>query len=247
MATSSAVVNAAGYVRVDDAEGDRDRCWRENVVGAATLAAACRARGIAFVTFSSDLVFNGRTRTPYRESERVDPLGIYGWSKAAAERLVLDVLPSALVVRTSAFFGPWDDYNFAWVTLRALRAGVTICVAGDLVVSPTYVPDLVHATLDLLIDGERGVWHLANEGQLSWADLARRVGESADLDCSLIDACPAAQLGFVAARPPFSALGSERGRILRPVDEALAAFLRDRGGAVASGRGAAAPDRAATR
>jgi dTDP-4-dehydrorhamnose reductase len=223
-----AVVNAAGYVRVDDAEDDRERCWRENVVGPTALAAACRDRGIAFVTFSSDLVFNGRACRPYRESAPVDPLGVYGASKAAAERAVIEALPSALVVRTSAFFGPWDDYNFAWTTVAALRAGRAVRAADDLVVSPTYVPDLVDATLDLLIDGERGVWHLANEGAVSWAELARRVAVAGDLDPSLVEACPAADFGWPASRPAFSALGSERGPLLRPVEEALARFFRER-------------------
>ena len=78
------------------------------------------------------------------------------------------------MVRTSAFFGPWDEYNFVTIALRELAAGRTLVASRDAVVSPTYVLDLVHASLDLLIDGERGIWHLANRGALDWAALARR-------------------------------------------------------------------------
>ena len=77
---------------------------------------------------------------------------------------MLDVLPDALVVRTSAFFGPWDAHNFVVRTLDAIQRGEPWRAAADVVVSPTYVPDLVDATLDLLIDSERGIWHLTNDG-----------------------------------------------------------------------------------
>src|SRR5215213_4845278 len=155
-----AVVNTAGYVRVADAEREPDACFRENAAGAETLARACAARGIPLVTFSSDLVFDGRLGRAYVESDPVNPGCVYGASKADAERRVGAAHPGSLIVRTSAFFGPWDRYNFIWAALNAFAAGRTFAAGSD-VVSPTYVPDLVHVTLDLLIDGETGVWHLA--------------------------------------------------------------------------------------
>src|ERR1051325_5249871 len=172
-ATPWAVVNAAGYVRVDDAEADGERCMRENAEGPSVLADACAARGVSLVTFSSDLVFDGESRRPYVESDTVSPLNVYGRSKAEAEARVSAAHPSALVVRTSAFFGPRDEYNFVTLALRSLARGRAFAAASDCVISPTYVPDLVDASLDLLIDGERGVWHLSNRGALSWAELAR--------------------------------------------------------------------------
>lgn len=102
------------------------------------------------------------------KSNPVAPLNVYGLSKAEAERRVLAIFPSALMVRSSAFFGPWDQHNFLTCTLRALAAGQLFTAAIDLVVSPTYVPDLVHTCLDLLIDRESGIWHLSNCGALSW-------------------------------------------------------------------------------
>jgi len=222
-----AVVNAAGYVRVDDAECEPAACFRENRDGPGILAAACAARGIQLVTFSTDLVFDGGRRLPYVESDAVAPLGVYGSSKAQAERRVLELMPSALVVRTSAFFGPWDEYNFVLQALRALAAGGTFVAADDQVVSPTYVPDLVGGSLDLLIDGERGIWHVANQGAWSWADFARGAAEVAGLDPGRIEARPTASLGLVAPRPCYSALGSERGWILPTVGDALGRYLRE--------------------
>jgi dTDP-4-dehydrorhamnose reductase len=196
-----ALVNAAGYVRVDDADADSDRCYRENAAGPAVLAAACAARGVRLVTFSSDLVFDGAQARPYVESDPVAPLCVYGRSKVAAEQNVTAALPSALIIRTSAFFGPWDAHNFVTRTLSALRDGQAVRVPADVVVSPTYVPDLVGATLDLLVDEARGIWHLANVGAVSWADFARLAARTAHVDARRIEECRVADLGWIAARP----------------------------------------------
>jgi dTDP-4-dehydrorhamnose reductase len=223
-----AVINAAGYVRVDDAEHEPDTCLRENVEGPANLAIACAHRGIAFLTFSSDLVFDGIGNSPYIESSSVSPLNVYGRSKAEAEIRVLASLPSSLVVRTSAFFGPWDEYNFVTIALRQLAAGKTFVAAEDAIISPTYVPDLVNASLDLLIDHECGVWHLANKGEITWADLARLAAQLAGVNTDRIEARPLEDLGLVAPRPTYSVLGSERGGLLPNLDDAIARYFSER-------------------
>ena len=222
-----AVVNAAGYVRVDDAENDADRCWRENAKGPETLAALCARDGVKLVTFSSDQVFDGKAGAPYVESDGTSPLNVYGRSKAEAEAMVLGALPLALVIRTSAFFGPWDEHNFVTVALRSLASGQSFRAADDSVVSPTYVPDLVHATLDLLIDNEQGIWHLANAGATTWADLARRAAKLAEIDAGPLEACSTRSLHLAAPRPLYSVLTSERGTLLPSLDDALLRYLRE--------------------
>jgi dTDP-4-dehydrorhamnose reductase len=223
-----AVINAAGYVRVDDAERDAEKCFRENSTGAATLAAFCQQRGVRLLTFSSDLVFDGQKRSPYVESDTPAPLSTYGQSKAEAERRVLSTMPDALVVRTSAFFGPWDDYNFVTMSLAALLSGKAVGAAADCVVSPTYVPDLVAAALDLLLDGESGICHLANGGEITWADLARKAAALADLDAGLVRPCAVAELNLAAPRPRYTALGSERASIMPALDDALPRYFAAR-------------------
>ena len=220
-----AVVNTCGYVRVDDAENDMERCQRENTHGAATLASACAQHGVHLTTFSSDLVFDGRNERPYVESDTPNPLNVYGRSKLDAERAVLANHPGALVVRTSAFFGPWDGHNFVTHALDALERGAPFVAASDLTISPTYVPDLVHACLDLAVDREAGIWHLANKGELSWAELARRAAELAGVDAATLEAKPATEFGFTAARPAYSSLHSERGALLPALDDALRRYV----------------------
>lgn len=222
-----AVVNAAGYVRVDDAEREPERCFRENAQGPGALAQVCARLGLPLLTFSSDLVFDGEQDRPYHEADPALPLNVYGRSKAEAERLVLAHCPRSLVVRTSAFFGPWDEYNFVTVALRTLAAGQRFRAADDAIVSPTYVPDLVNACLDLLIDGESGIWHLANQGQISWAALARRMAQAAGLDPRRVIACRQDELALPARRPRYSVLSSERGILLPPLDRALERYLAE--------------------
>jgi dTDP-4-dehydrorhamnose reductase len=212
-----AIINTAGFVRVADAEREKDACLKANAVGPEKLAKACSAAGVKLVTFSSDLVFDGQLGRAYCEDDKICPANTYGLSKAKAEQQVLGALEDALVVRTSAFFGPWDQYNFAWNTLAALARGEPVRVGRNTAVSPTYVPDLCHATLDLLVDGETGIWHLANQGQLSWHEFATQVAERAGYDASLV--LP------IEDQPANTALTSARGIMLRPVEDAIEDFL----------------------
>jgi dTDP-4-dehydrorhamnose reductase len=217
-----AVINAAGFVRPPrpDEEG---RCMRENAQGARVLAQACAERAIPFLTFSSDLVFDGTKGIAYDESDRPNAVCAYGASKVAAERVVLETYPRSLVVRSSAFFGPWDRQNFVWTVLESLAAGRRPGARAD-VVSPTYVPDLVHESLNLLIDGAEGIWHLANAGSLSWIDLARRAAVMAQLDPDLVEPEEVLATG---REPRNTTLTSARGIMMPPLDGALDRFFRD--------------------
>jgi dTDP-4-dehydrorhamnose reductase len=222
-----AIVNTAGFVDVDAAQTQQARQWRENALGPATLAKVCSQHGVRLVSYSSDLIFDGAKAGQYVESDPPNPLNAYGEAKAEAERRVLTQAPDALVIRTAAFFGPWDPHNFVTRGLAALRAGQRWQAAADQVVSPTYVRDLVGASLDLLIDGESGLWHLANQGGLSWAEWAVMAASRSGLDASGIDAVPARRLGQTARRPQRVVLGSERGKIMPSLENALTRYLAE--------------------
>jgi dTDP-4-dehydrorhamnose reductase len=129
------------------------------------------------------------------------------------------------VVRTSAFFGPWDEFNYIALVLRTLAANQPFRAAGDITVSPTYVPDLVEHTLDLLIDGEKGLWHLTNGDPITWAQLAERAARRAGVDTARLEACPSCDLGYCAPRPSYSALRSARAPLMPSLDDALSRFF----------------------
>jgi dTDP-4-dehydrorhamnose reductase len=213
---------------VDEAEHDAERCFRENSEGAAILAAQCARTGSVFLTFSSDLVFDGSKTSPYVESDSPCPLNVYGKTKAEAESRVLDLLPSSLIIRTSAFFSPWDEYNFVHFALRTIAEGQRFRAAADAVVSPTYVPDLVEGALDLLIDEECGIFHLANQGEVSWAEFAAMAARHCGLSTEMIEPVTSAELNLPAARPMYSALRSERAWIMPSLESALDRFAGSR-------------------
>jgi dTDP-4-dehydrorhamnose reductase len=220
-----ALINASGYVRVDQAEHDAESCFRANTVGPAVLAAACARHGVHLTTFSSDMVFDGRRDIAYMEHDDVSPINVYGRSKADAENAVLGRLPGALVVRTSSFFGPWDPYNFVAQALQALEQGRPFSAPRDIVMSPTYVPDLVNRCLDLIIDAEAGLWHLTNGDSVSWIELARRAASSAALDPAALVANHSSECSHIAARPLNSTLHSSRGMMLPPLQHAIERFV----------------------
>jgi dTDP-4-dehydrorhamnose reductase len=220
-----AVVNATGYARVNDAEHEVEACRLANVEGPTVLATACARYGVPLLTYSSDLVFNGaQDNRPYLESDVVSPLNSLGRSKVEMEERVLKVLPTALVVRTGAFFGLWDERNFVATALRALREKGSFVTIDDAVISAAYLPDLVHVSLDLLIDGENGLWHLANRGSLSWAELARRAAAMHGLDPSGVEGLPLSDFGWHASLPRFCAIDSERAWLMPSLDNALERF-----------------------
>ena len=197
-----------------------------NMTGAQQLAAG--GRGV------SGAVRDSVNRSRVRRSARLDrtwkaddtnPLNVYGVSKRAAEEWILALFPDALIVRTAAFFGPLDQYGFLTRALREVSAGREVVAAEDVVISPTYLPHLADAMLDLLIDRERGIWHLANRGMVSWADFATLAAQIAGLDGSLVRRVRLAELGLSARRPPFSALESERGNIMPALELGVRDYL----------------------
>jgi dTDP-4-dehydrorhamnose reductase len=222
-----AMINATGYVRVDDAEVNKDECFSINAVAPANMAAVARETGLPFMTFSSDLVFDGEKKDPYHEGDRVKPINVYGRSKAEGEKRIEAVNPGTLIIRSSAFFGPWDQYNFIFHVWKSLREERPFPVVSDVVISPTYVPDLVNCALDLFIDEEKGVWHLSNEGELTWLELANRVAERKNLAKDKLVVKTLEEMNWPAMRPRYSALVSEKGAKLAPLDNALERYFQD--------------------
>lgn len=223
-----AVVNAAGWVRVDDAEDDEDACHAANHAGAVAVARACARNGIPSVNFSTDLVFDGVCAEPYVEQSSPRPLNAYGRSKLAMEDALADLAGQHLVVRTAAFFSPHDPYNFAFHCAEAAVRAERFVAVADCAVSPTYVPDLCRAALDLLIDRETGLWHLTNGEAVTWFGFAARLLDALKADNAMLVAGRAAEANWRAARPRYSALASTRGRLMPGLESAIARFAEAR-------------------
>jgi dTDP-4-dehydrorhamnose reductase len=222
-----ALINATGFVRVDEAEDNSKECYDVNALAPSLLARVSKLYGIQMVSFSSDLVFNGDKGAPYREDDVVLPLNVYGESKARGEQLILAENEKALVIRTSAFFGPWDKYNFVYSVLDALKSGSQIDMVADVIVSPTYVPDLCNAAMDLLIDEEKGIWHISNSGTTTWAALGSSIAARAGYNSEKLISKPLVEMSWKAKRPLYSVLESGKGIKLPNLDHALDRYFEN--------------------
>lgn len=168
----------------------------------------------------------GKTQ-PYVESDECSALNVYGESKVAADRCVLSGWPGALIIRPGTIFEPFAENNFLREQLRALARGERVRVANDIKISMTYLPELVQTTLDLLIDGETGVWHLAHPGIVTPEQLLTTAAGIAGIDTRMIEGVPIWSLRHPALRPRFRALDSERGQFLPPLDETLQRYCHE--------------------
>lgn len=221
-----AIINTAGFSQVDEAEKNKENCYNLNVIGVKNLAEIARSLQVPLVHFSTDLVFDGSSEEAYLESDVVSPLCFYGETKAASEKLVQGIHDKSLVVRTSPFFGPWDKTNFAYSVIQRVLAGDQIFAPKDVFISPTYVPHLVHATLDLLLDEMTGVIHLTNRGEISWAHWAQRIADKWNR-AHLVTAVTSEEMSYKAKRPHFSVLESERVSMMPSFDEAFENFFAE--------------------
>ena len=195
------VLHAAAWTDVDGAEADPQGATAVNVGGTANAAAL----GAPLVTFSTDYVFDGRKREPYVESDGPNPLSAYGRSKLHGEAVAGD----AWIVRTSWLFGA-TGHNFVRTMLRLGSERDEVAVVDDQRGCPTFVGHLALAVRELVdLDRPRGVWHVAAEGDCTWADFAEAIFEEAGLECA-VRRISTEELGRPAPRPAYAVLRSER-------------------------------------
>ncbi|SMB85970.1 family 1 glycosylhydrolase [Deinococcus hopiensis] len=223
-----AVVNTTGYGQVDEAERASGQFWQTHSAGAALLAQLCTEQGLQLLTFSSDQVFSGEGDTPYQEHDPAAPINAYGRTKLEMERQIRTIFPGALIVRSSGVFGSGTGQGLLGKALSKLRTGEPILVDGHHRFSPTYLPDLIHTSLDLLIDGENGIWHLVNRGESTWAEMVHALGAALRLPQSAVHVASGSDLGWVAPRPRYTALKSCQGQLLPSLDHALDRYLSSR-------------------
>ncbi len=183
------------------------------------LVRRCDDCGIRYLAVSATQLFQPRIGKAYSEDDAPNRLDPDGRRAASAEARLTALCPGALIVRAGPLFGPWDDDNFALRMLHVLAAGRQLKVAPE-IVSPSYLPDLVHTALDLLIDGESGLWHLPNAGQASWSDIAEILAERSGM------APPIRGRGRDAGLR-VSALTSRRGLVMPALTGALHRFVGD--------------------
>ena len=196
------VLHTAAWTDVDAAEADPQGAAAVNVAGTAH-AAALKA---PLVTFSTDYVFDGRKRLPYVESDGPNPASAYGRTKLHGEAAAGH---GAWVIRTSWLFGP-TGHNFLRTMLQLGAERDEVSVVDDQRGCPTFVGHLAAAVRQLVDEGlPTGLWHVAADGDCTWADFAETIFEEAGVDCR-VRRIPTAEIERPAPRPAYSVLRSER-------------------------------------
>lgn len=165
------VINASAYTEVDKAESERDLAFKVNGDGVKNIALSCKKLNSKLVHLSTDYVFDGTKKTPYKEDDDVSPIGVYGLSKLQGENFIKDTLDDYLIVRTSWLYGPKGN-NFVATMIRLMTEREEISVVGDQIGCPTYTVDLADAIVNLIDTEVTGVFHFTNEGETSWYDFA---------------------------------------------------------------------------
>lgn len=212
------VVHAGAWTDVDGCQRDPDRAHRVNALGTWWVARACRLVRASMVYVSTDYVFDGTAPRdvdgnprPYTEFDPVDPLNVYGASKAAGERLVRETLPEHYIVRTAWVCGA-RGRNFVRTMLRVGRERGEASVVDDQIGSPTFTRDLAAAIRELSVTGRFGTFHRTNSGTCSWYDLAAATYELAGVDVDL-SRTTSDTLDRPAPRPSFSVLSDRHSRL----------------------------------
>ncbi len=209
---AAAVVNAAAYTQVDQAEDEVELATQANGEAPGVLAAGCKEAGARLVHVSTDYVFDGRSERPYREDDPTGPINVYGRSKLLGEQRVLAAYPEgSLILRTSWLFGPGGK-NFVRTMVDKYQAGERdFRVVSDQHGRPTYTEDLARAIKVSLEQGLTGLYHFANAGATTWWELARTALAAAGAgDEVTVARVATGEFKTKAIRPRYSVLDTSR-------------------------------------
>ena len=204
------IVNCAAYTAVDKAEDDAEACYRINCDAVKNLAEAAREYKLDIIHVSTDYVFDGKSYLPYTEDMPVNPSSVYGKSKLEGERILMEICPEAVIVRTSWLYSSFGN-NFVKTMLRLGQERDTLNVIYDQVGTPTYAADLAVALLSILAAGKpaAGIYHYSNEGVCSWYDFTRSIHRLAGISCDLVP-IESKEYPVRTPRPHFSVLNKAK-------------------------------------
>lgn len=231
------LINTSAYQPLQLCEENPEEAFLINAIAVFELAKLCKEKGILFLTYSSDYVFDGEKGSPYQEDDIPRPLQIYGVSKLAGEHAAMNVYPEgSVVIRTAGMYGGVSGSpqkgNFVINFLRDVKGKDTIEVSKEQIVSPTSARDLARASLQLIAkNASSGIYHLVNEGHCSWHQFSKTIAEMLQLKIAVIPVDRGGKDQYLIRRPKFSALLNTKaksyGIVLHPWEEALKKYLHE--------------------
>lgn len=209
------VVNCAAYTAVDKAEKDSEMAQNVNVNGVKNLVNALKAVDGKLIHISTDYVFDGNSVLPYKESDEVNPIGVYGKTKRNGELAVINSDIDGIVIRTSWLYSAYGN-NFVKTMLKLGLERNELGVVFDQVGTPTNASDLAKICLDIFhnrslenISARGKIYHYSNEGVTSWFDFATTIMEMGFIDCK-IRPIETKDYPTLAKRPTFSVLNKSK-------------------------------------
>jgi dTDP-4-dehydrorhamnose reductase len=243
------LINAAAFTNVDLCESKRDEAFRVNGEAPRLLAEICAKKNSKLIHFSTDYVFDGKKREPYREEDPAHPISVYGESKRAGEENVLAIQDRHLVVRVSWVFGP-DRPSFIDSVIKRARESEQVDAIADKFAAPTYTRDIAQMLLKVVAGvadpgpaavsdpGYNGILHFSNTGECSWQQYAQHAFDcchqlGVPLKAKTVAPLKLADMkNFIARRPVYSVLSTAKyaslsGMSPRPWRDAVAEYVRD--------------------
>lgn len=203
-----AIIHCAAYTAVDKAEDDRDESWNVNVEGTKNLVQAAKNIDAKLMYISTDYVFNGEGETPFKETDKPNPIGYYGLTKYEGEQVVQQLLDKWFIVRISWVFGI-NGNNFVKTMLRLAESREELNVVGDQIGSPTYTFDLARLLIDMIQTDKYRIYHATNEGYCSWAEFAKEIFRKANVDVK-VNSITTEEYPTRAVRPRNSRMSKQK-------------------------------------
>jgi len=231
----SVIINCAAYTAVDNAEEHEKRARAVNTEGVRNLVEVAEEKGIRLIHISTDYVFDGSSRIPYDENAAINPIGVYGRTKAEGEKYILNALTDAIVIRTSWVFSAYGS-NFVKTMIRLMNEKDELKIVSDQFGSPTYARDLAHlclllATNEKPISQKGKIYHFCNSGITNWFEFAQEIATLTGKSNFNLKAIPTSEYPTKAQRPVYSVLATEKIRAdfsitIRSWKEALSDCIR---------------------
>lgn len=204
----TAIVHCAAYTNVDRAESQPEICAAVNGMGTVNIVRAALSVGAKVVFISTDYVFPGTGDQPWKINDAYGPRNVYGMSKVQGEDAVRSLMTRYFILRTSWVFGK-NGHNFVRTMIRLGKEKKEIRVVDDQVGSPTYTRDLARVICDMLPTEKYGIYHVRNEGFISWFQFARMIMEKTGLPCRVLPV-PSSEYPTPAKRPLNSRLDGSK-------------------------------------
>ncbi len=211
-----AIVNAAAFTAVDKAEAHVGTAFAVNATAVHNLASAARACQARFIHISTDYVFDGTNKTPYKEQDYTNPQSVYGRTKVSGELLALAANPDSVIIRTSWLFSEYGN-NFVKTMIRLAGERDNLSIVHDQTGSPTYAGDLAQAIITLLQQpvAPRGIYHYGGNKSVTWYEFAQAIFQAAQQQAPnfrvpQLNAITTDQYPLPAPRPAYSIMDCQK-------------------------------------